>query len=99
EYFVTATDVEELRRSDQALRSVQTDLARMARIAVLGEISASLAHELNQPLAAIIANCDASLRWQGAVPPNLEQIALAGERIRRDALRANAMLERIRAFI
>jgi PAS domain S-box-containing protein len=99
EYFGTATDVEELRRSDEALRAAQTDLARMSRIAVLGEISASLAHELNQPLAAIVANCDASLRWQRAVPANLEQVALAGERIRRDALRASAVLERIRAFI
>ncbi len=99
EYFGTHTDVEELRRSGEALRAAQADLARMSRIATLGELSASLAHELNQPLAAVVANCDASLRWLRCSPPNLEQSLLAAERIRRDALRASAVVERTRAFL
>jgi PAS domain S-box-containing protein len=99
EYFGTDTDVEELRRSDEALRATQADLARMSRVAMLGELSASLAHELNQPLAAIIANCDASLRWQRFVPPNLDEMGVSVERIRRDAQRASAVLGRIRAFL
>jgi C4-dicarboxylate-specific signal transduction histidine kinase len=88
-----------LRRSDEALLAAQSDLARMSRISMMGELSASLAHELNQPLAAILANSDAALRWQRCDPPNLEELALAAERIRRDALRAGAMVERIRSFL
>jgi C4-dicarboxylate-specific signal transduction histidine kinase len=90
---------DDLRRAGEAFRTAQADLARMSRIAVLGELSASLAHELLQPLAAIVANNDASLRWQRCSPPNLVQSALAAERIRRDALRASAMVGRIRAFL
>lgn len=99
EYFGTDTDVEELRRSAEALGAAQADLARMSRIAMMGELAASLAHELNQPLAAIIASGDSLLRWQRASPPNFEQSLLATERIRRDALRASAVVENIRSFL
>lgn len=97
--MATNTDVEELRKSAEALRVAQADLARMSRVTMLGETAATLAHELNQPLTAIIANCDASLRWQRSVPPNVDEMGLAVARIRRDALRASAVLERIRAFL
>lgn len=66
------------------------------RIAMLGEIASYLTHEMTQPLAAIVANCEAALRWQRVTPANLKEIGLAGERVRRDALRANALLDRIR---
>jgi PAS domain S-box-containing protein len=99
QFVGTVVDVTEQMRTAAALRAVQADLARMSRVAMLGELSASLAHELNQPLAAIVANCDASLRWQRRSPPNLKQSALAAERIRRDALRASAVVESIRAFL
>jgi C4-dicarboxylate-specific signal transduction histidine kinase len=98
-YFGTDTDVDALTQADDGLRSALADLARVSRVTMLGEISASLAHELNQPLAAIVANCDASSRWQRASPPNLQEMALASERIRRDALRASAVLACVRAFL
>jgi PAS domain S-box-containing protein len=99
EYFGTDTDVEDLRLSGEALRAAQADLARMSRIAMLGEVAASLAHELNQPLAAIIASSDALLRWQRCIPPNLQQSLFAAEYIQRDARRASAVVENIRAFL
>jgi len=81
-----------VRCSDETLQGMQRELAG-STVPMLRELAASLAHELNQPLAAIVANCDASLRWLRTVPPNLEQIGRAGERIRRDALRASAAFE------
>jgi PAS domain S-box-containing protein len=99
EYLGTDTDVEDLRLSAEALRAAHVDVARMSRIAILGEVAASLAHELNQPLAAIIANSDALLRWQRSIPPNFEQSALAAEGVQRDARRASAVVENIRAFL
>lgn len=98
QFVGTIVDLTEFRRSGEALRAARSDLARMSPIAMLGELSASLAHESNQPFAAIVANSDASLCWQRANPPNLEQSVLAAERIRRDARRASAVVERFRAF-
>ena len=61
------------RSAELALRSSQDQLAHLMRITALGELTASIAHEVNQPLAAVVANADASLRFLAATPPNVEE--------------------------
>lgn len=78
--------------------NIQAQLAHAARIATLGEISASIAHEVNQPLAAIVTNANACTRWINARPPNLTQIAASIEDIAEDANRASGIVNRIRAL-
>src|SRR5262249_28342744 len=68
----------------------------VTRVTTLGELTASIAHEVNQPLAAIITNSDASLRWLGAHPPNLEEARGAIERIIRDGNRASEVIRHLR---
>jgi C4-dicarboxylate-specific signal transduction histidine kinase len=58
--------------ASEALRQAQADLARLNRIMLLGEMTSSIAHEVNQPIAAVITNANAGLRWLGVRPPNLE---------------------------
>jgi C4-dicarboxylate-specific signal transduction histidine kinase len=74
-------------------------LAHVARVTTLGELAASIAHEVNQPLAAIIANGYASVRWLAAKPPNLAEAHGAVERVIADANRASEVISGIRAFL
>ena len=73
-------------------------LAHAARVTALGELTASLAHEVNQPITATVANANASLRWLSASPPNLDEARAAIERIVKDASRAGSIVDRIRAL-
>jgi len=66
-------DITERRQADQALQKAQAELARVTRIATLGELTASIAHEINQPLGAVVTNGSAALRWLEANPPNLSE--------------------------
>ena len=63
EFVGTVMDITERRRADEALRSAQEELTRVARLTTMGELTASIAHEVNQPLAGVIANAEACLRW------------------------------------
>jgi signal transduction histidine kinase len=76
----------------------QSQLAHVARVTTLGELTASIAHEVNQPLAAVVINANASLRWLADLPPNLEEVRLATERIVKDANRASNIVARVRAL-
>ncbi|WP_175108579.1 PAS domain S-box protein, partial [Pararobbsia alpina] len=67
-------DISERKRMEDALQQAQSALARLNRVLVVGEMTASIAHEVNQPLAAVITNADAGLRWLDAHPPNLEEV-------------------------
>jgi C4-dicarboxylate-specific signal transduction histidine kinase len=80
-----------------SLRGVRDELASATELARLRELSASIAHEVNQPLAAIVATCDACRRWLSADPPNLERAKITLERIVRDAHAASEVVGRIRA--
>ncbi|WP_421912376.1 sensor histidine kinase [Mesorhizobium sp.] len=84
--------------AEATAREAQMQLAHITRVTVLGELTASIAHELNQPLAAIVINGNAALRWLGAQPANLEEAGRAAERIVRDADRASALIARLRAL-
>jgi C4-dicarboxylate-specific signal transduction histidine kinase len=84
--------------AEEALRRARDKLARATQAASLSELSASIAHEVNQPLAAIVATCHACRRWLSADPPNLERAKITLERIIRDANSASEDVSRIRAL-
>ena len=83
---------------EEALQRAQADLAHMTRVLTVGELTASIAHEINQPLAAIVTNADAGLRWLSGDTPNLEEIGTAMRRIGRDGRRASSVVSRMRAL-
>ena len=85
-------------KAEEALRRLQADFAHAARISMLGEFTASIAHEVNQPLAAIATNGEAGLRWLARPEPNLEEVAALAARIVRDARRAAEIIARIRSM-
>jgi signal transduction histidine kinase len=100
-YRGTGADVSDTVRAnkaERALQDVRMELARLSRITSLGALTASIAHEVNQPLASVIMNAGAGLRWLGAEPPNLEEVRQGLERIRKDGARAGDVIERIRAL-
>jgi signal transduction histidine kinase len=85
---------------DAAQRAaMQTELARVARITTMGEMAASIAHEINQPLAAIVNNANASLRWLGDAPPNVERARSVLKRVVGDGERASEVIGSIRAML
>jgi predicted ATPase/signal transduction histidine kinase len=88
----------ELRDSEASLREAQTELAHVTRVTTMGELAASIAHEVNQPLAGIVTNGNASLRWLAGSPPNLDEAREAIQRIIRDGSRAGQVVARIRAL-
>ncbi len=90
---------EERKRSEEALRAAQAELARVARATTMGELTASIAHEVNQPLAAVVTNADACLRWLAAEAPDLDEARAAAQRIVRDGNRASDVIARIRGFL
>ncbi|MBV8142321.1 MAG: GAF domain-containing protein, partial [Verrucomicrobia bacterium] len=89
---------EDLRRSEASLREAQSELARVTRLTTMGEMAASIAHEVNQPLAGIVTNANASLRWLAGDPPNLAEAREAIRRIVRDGSRAGDVTRRIRSL-
>lgn len=91
-------DVEDQVQAQEELRLAQERLARASQAASLAELSASIAHEVNQPLAAVVANSHACQRWLNAEPPNLERAQKTIERITRDANSAADVVNRIRAL-
>jgi PAS domain S-box-containing protein len=95
-WYGTATDVEDFKRAEEARQQVQSDLAHVSRVTTMGELTASLAHEVNQPIAASLMNAGSCLRWLAANPPNLEEARAAASRIVEDGKRATEIVGRIR---
>src|SRR5207237_5165651 len=75
------------------------DVARVTRVATLCEMTASISHEVNQPLAAVVTNANACLRWLARQSPDLDEARAAVERIIRDGSRASEVIGRIRALV
>lgn len=92
-------DITARKQAEEALRNAQVELARFTRVATLGELTASIAHEVNQPLAAVVTNAGACLRWLAREPPSLEEARQAAERILQDGNRASEIIERVRALV
>jgi signal transduction histidine kinase len=83
----------------EELRQTRTALARFARVATIGELTASIAHEVNQPLAGVVSSANACLRWLASDPPNVEKAQQSANRIIRDANRASQVVQRVRNLI
>jgi PAS domain S-box-containing protein len=98
EFIGTVMDVTERRLAEEALRSALADLERASRLSTMGQLTASIAHEINQPLAAIITNADACLLWLEAGRPNFEEARLAATRIVRNGHRAGDIIKSVRAL-
>src|ERR1051325_3470656 len=81
-----------------ALMKTEAELTRLSRVLSMGELTASIAHEIKQPLTAVVMNGHASIEWLSASPPNLEKVRQSTEKIIQDGTRAGAVLSRIRAL-
>jgi PAS domain S-box-containing protein len=92
-------DITERKRSQNALLAAQAELAHASRVATIGELTASIAHEVNQPLAAIVTSGEAGLRWLRRDVPQLDEVASVIGRIVSEGRRASEIVTRIRAFL
>ena len=106
EWYAASTDIEDLRRSEEELRrreahlrDAQVELAHANRVTATGQLAASIAHEVSQPIAAALTNANAASRWLGAEPPDLDEVRQALGRIIRDGSRAGDVIGRIRALV
>ena len=98
QWNIICVDIDDEVRAQEKLRAAQESLARASQAASLAELSASIAHEVNQPLAAIVANSNACYRWLSGEPANVVRAKNTTERIVRDANSAAAVISRIRAL-
>jgi PAS domain S-box-containing protein len=96
EFVGTSMDVTERKRGEESLRQAQADLARVSRVTTMGELTASLAHEVNQPIAAASTNANTCLRWLAGDTLNIEEARAAAMRIVTDVKRAGEITSRVR---
>ncbi|HEY8188024.1 MAG TPA: ATP-binding protein [Pyrinomonadaceae bacterium] len=90
---------EDQRRAEEALRRAQAEMAHITRVMTMGELAASIAHEINQPLSAIVNSGSACVRWLAGDSPNLDEAREAAQDIIREGTRAGEVITRIRAFL
>jgi PAS domain S-box-containing protein len=95
-WYGTSTDIEDYKRAEAELMRSQAHLAHLSRVLSMGELTSSIAHEINQPLTGIVTYGQACLEWLSGDPPNLDEARQAAERIVKDGDRAGAVLSRIR---
>jgi PAS domain S-box-containing protein len=98
EFVGAAMDVTERKRAEEALRQAQADLAHVTRVTTMGELTASLAHEVRQPITAALVNANACVRWLAHDPPDVAEARAAAMRIVEDGGRATDIIRRIRLF-
>ena len=98
EFVGAVMDITERKRAQDALDRLRSDLAHVSRVNTLGQMAASIAHEINQPLAGIVINGNASLRWLAGESPNLYEAREATRRIVRDGQRAGDVIARLRSL-
>jgi PAS domain S-box-containing protein len=97
----TVIDITERKRAEQErgrLHQLEADLAHINRVSMMGELTASIAHEVNQPLSGVVSNGSACLRWLAGDVPNVEEAREAARRIVRDGKRAGEVIARVRAL-
>ncbi len=101
EFVGTVIDVTERKRAEQErarLRQMEADLAHINRVSTLGEMAASLAHEIKQPIAAAVTSANSCIEWLAHEPPNLDRARAAAARIDKYGNRATEIIDRIRSF-
>jgi signal transduction histidine kinase len=98
EFVGTVMDITARKQAEEAVSKAQAELAHVTRVTALGEMTASIAHEVNQTLAAVVTNANASLRWLSGESPNLAEAREAIRRIIRDGNRGGEIIGRIRAL-
>jgi len=98
EFVGSVMDVSAIRRAEHELHETQADLAHVMRVTSLGELTATIAHEVNQPLGAVLINAEACLSWLDHQQPNLTEAHAALERIVRDGTRAGEVIRRVRTL-
>jgi C4-dicarboxylate-specific signal transduction histidine kinase len=91
-------EIAERNRAEDALRQAQSDLARISRVTTMGELTASLAHEVNQPIAAAVTDASTCLRWLTRAEPDLAEAREAASRVVKDAARASEIIGRVRSL-
>ncbi len=94
--FASIVSLSEQKRAEEALRQAQADLARVNRVTTMGALTASVAHEVNQPIAAAVTNANACLQWLTRDNPDLEEARAAAMRIVKDGTRAAEIINRMR---
>jgi PAS domain S-box-containing protein len=97
--LLVARDFTDYVQASEALRAAQTQLAHANRVTTMGQLTASIAHEVNQPIAATVTNAHAALRWLDTQPPDLHEVRQALDSIIKDGGRAGQVIHRIRALI
>jgi PAS domain S-box-containing protein len=98
-WYGASADIEDRKRAEEALSKSQAELAHVTRVTTMGELAASIAHEVNQPLSAIMNNGSACLRWLNGAAPNFDEAREAARRVIRDGNRAGEVITRIRALL
>ncbi|MDB6095517.1 MAG: multi-sensor signal transduction histidine kinase [Verrucomicrobia bacterium] len=98
-WYKLAVDIDDRRKAEEALRSSQVELAHVSRVVAMGELTASIAHEINRPLAAVVTNGQACLRWLNRAAPDLAEVRTGIERMIHDGIRGNEVIARIRSFL
>jgi PAS domain S-box-containing protein len=96
-WYFLLTEIDDRKRAEEALRQAQGDLVRINRVTTMGELAASLAHEVNQPISGVLINANVCLRKLGHDNPDLDEARAAVTRIQRDAQRAADVIGRIRS--
>ena len=97
-WYVLLTDVDDRKRAEEDLRNAQSELARVMRVMTMGQLTASIAHEVNQPLSGIITNASTCLRMLDASPPNVDGARETARRTIRDGHRASDVVTRLRTL-
>lgn len=95
-WYGSITDLDDSKRKDAELRAMEARLSSASRMATVSQLSAAIAHEVNQPIAAVVANSDACRRWLSMDPPNIERALYSLDRIGRDASAGAEVVQRIR---
>jgi PAS domain S-box-containing protein len=99
EYVGTIVDNTERKRAEEALQKAQAELARITRVATVGELTASIAHEINQPLTAVVSHASACRRWLGHEAPDLDEARKCLEHIIENGHRAGNVIKGIRSLV
>ncbi|MGJ5818082.1 PAS domain S-box protein [Paludibaculum fermentans] len=98
-WYGTIVDMQDWKRDQEELRTMQAELAHVTRLMTMGEITASIAHEVNQPLAAAVASGDSCVAWLANTPPNVDKARAAADRVVQAVTQASSVVQRIRTMV